>query len=287
MFEVVYQFDPTGRHAAPPPLDAANARRRLEDGNRQFAVDLDPRGSASPSRRIVRVDADDLGLPTADGLVPAQEPFAAVLGCADARVPTEMIFGQGCNDLFVVRVAGNVLGSECLGSLDFALNNLGSHLKLVVIVGHTRCGAVTAAVDSFLDPAQYLAFAPSHSLRAVVDRLLVPVRAAAMAIERCWGPPATAKPGYRDALIETSVSLNAAFAAATLRQEFREQFALNRSVTYGVYDLLTRRVGLPLAVPGEGRFSPGLVEPPADLDGFNQLAIAIATAPIVSELLAS
>ena len=58
-----------------------------------------------------------------------QEPFAAVLGCADARVPVEIVFGQGFNDLFVVRVAGNVLGDECLGSLDFAVSNLAAGLK--------------------------------------------------------------------------------------------------------------------------------------------------------------
>ncbi|MDB5309509.1 MAG: hypothetical protein JWO38_3711 [Gemmataceae bacterium] len=283
-FEIVYRFDPTGRHTPDPPADPAAARHRLEAGNHEFAVLLDPR-TAGETRRVVRFDADDLGLPGEDGSAPAQQPFAAVLGCADARVPTEMVFGQGCNDLFVVRVAGNVLGSECLGSLDYALANLGAHLKLVVVLGHSRCGAVTAAVDSFLDPARYLAFAPSHPLRAVVDRLLVPVRAAHLAVEATWGVAAAMKPGYRRALIEVAVGLNAALTAATLRQEFRDQLGPGLEIVYGVYDLLTRQVGVPVGVPGESRFTPGLVSPPTDLTGFDHLGIAIATSPPVRDLL--
>ncbi|HEY2909730.1 MAG TPA: carbonic anhydrase [Gemmataceae bacterium] len=285
MFEVVYQFDPTGCFTLPPPGDSKEARQRLDDGNRQFAVDLDPRGQGEHHRRVIRVNVDALGLPTPDGQAPQQQPFAAILGCADARVPVEMLFGQGCNDIFVVRVAGNVLGSECLGSLDYALTNLGTRLKTVVVLGHTRCGAVTAAVDSFLNPTQYLAFSPSHPQRAIVDRLLVPTRAASMALERGWGTGAVKKPGYRDALIATTVTLNAAFTAASLRQEFRDYLGGEREVVYGIYDLLTRRVGIPLGVPGESNFTSGLVAPPADLASFDQLGIALATAPAVRELL--
>lgn len=285
MFEVVYQFDPTGRFTLPPPINSKEARQRLDAGNRQFAVDLDPRGNDQPHRRVIHVNVDALGLPTPDGQAPLQQPFAAILGCADARVPVEMLFGQGCNDIFVVRVAGNVLGSECLGSLDYALTNLGERLKTVVVLGHTRCGAVTAAVDSFLNPSQYLAFSPSHPLRAIVDRLLVPTRAASMAIERGWGTSAAKRPGYREVLIATTVTLNAAFTAASLRQEFRDYLGNERDVVYGVYDLLTRRVGIPLGIPGESDFTAGLVSPPADLDAFDQLGIALATAPGIRELL--
>lgn len=284
MFELVYRFDPTGRHTPDPPADPAEARRRLEDGNREFAVDQDPR-AAEPARRVLHVDADDLGLPTADGKAPAQQPFAAVLGCSDARAPVEVVFGQGCNRLFVVRVAGNVLGSECLGSLDYAVSNLGDGLKLVVVLGHSRCGAVSAAVDSFLDPAHYLGFAPSHPLRAVVDRLMVPVRAAHQAVGRAWGHAAHDRPGYRDALIGVAVGLNAALTAATVRQELREHLGPDREVVYGVYDLVTRRVGVPIGIPGDARFSPGLADPPADLSGFDQLGVAMATSPAVRELL--
>ena len=91
----------------------------------------------------------------AQGEMPKQAPFAVVVGCSDARVPTEMIFGQGFNDLFVIRVAGNVLGDECLGSIDFALNALSDSVKVVVMLGHSGCGAVTGAVDAYLQPFKF------------------------------------------------------------------------------------------------------------------------------------
>ena len=115
------------------------ARHRLDEGNAKFADLL-----AGPADGQVVV-YDDLWAPPDPTDALAQRPFAAVLGCSDARVPIEMVFGQAFNDLFVVRVAGNVLGSECLGSLDYALSNLGESIKLVVVLGHSRCGAVTAA----------------------------------------------------------------------------------------------------------------------------------------------
>ena len=87
------------------------------------------------------------------------------------RVPIELIFNEGPNDLFVVRVAGNGLGSEVLGSLKDAVEHLGGSLKIVVILGHSGCGAVSAAVDVFLEPKRYLSLATSHSLRGILDRL--------------------------------------------------------------------------------------------------------------------
>ena len=79
-----------------------------------------------------------------------------VVGCSDARVPTEMLFGQGFNDLFVIRVAGNVLGDVCMGSVDFALNALSESVRVVVMLGHSGCGAVTGAVDAYLRPREVL-----------------------------------------------------------------------------------------------------------------------------------
>ena len=102
-----------------------------------------------------------------------------MLGCSDARVPIELIFDQSPNDLFVVRVAGNVLGVECLGSIDYAVANLGKSLKLVVVLGHTTCGAVSAAVDSYLAPKNYAEIAFTHALRSLVDRIQTAVRGAA------------------------------------------------------------------------------------------------------------
>ena len=83
-------------------------------------------------------------MPTCDA------PFAVVVGCSDARVPTEMIFGQGFNDLFVIRVAGNVLGDVCLGSIDFAVNALSESVKVVVMLGHSGTGQCDSSSALFI-----------------------------------------------------------------------------------------------------------------------------------------
>ncbi|MGL4420605.1 MAG: carbonic anhydrase, partial [Gemmataceae bacterium] len=200
MFDLIYRFDPKKRLPDDSPRTPEEARERLENGNRFFAsADSMPLNAAAGTipERVIYVDANHLGLPDADGNAPKQRPFAAILGCADARVPVEMIFNQACNDLFVVRVAGNVLGTECLGSLDFALANLGESIKVVVVLGHRHCGAVVGAVDAFIDPAAYLRNAFSHSLRAVVDRIFVATRAAHKALEEVYTQEVEKRPGYR------------------------------------------------------------------------------------------
>ncbi len=281
MFDLIYRFDPAGRHTLPPPADPAEALRRLEDGNRQFARFLDPGSPSGEAPHVFWLDGDALGT---GGAAPTQRPFAAVLGCSDARVPTEMVFHQGANDLFVVRVAGNVLGAECLGSLDYAVMNLGEGLKLLVVLGHSGCGAVTAAADAFIDPTRYLEVAATHPLRAVVDRILVAVRAAHRALELAYTQQVEEEPGYRAALIETAVALNAALTAASLQQEFRDRLGPARQVVYGVYDLASRRVKLPLEP--ESNLAIRLASPPAGAAAFDQLGLLIAGSGRVKELLA-
>src|SRR5262249_10138853 len=146
----------------------------------------------------------DIGIAAERG-GPKQRPFAVVLGCSDARVPIELIFDRACNELFVVRVAGNVLGQEQLGSIDYAVDNLGQNLKLLVALGHSGCGAVTAAVDAFLRPTEYLGLLSSHHVRAIVNSLFPAVRGAAQALTVQWGEDVVKKPGYRAALIESGV----------------------------------------------------------------------------------
>src|SRR5262249_54001276 len=154
--------------ARPRPADSAAAVHRLAAGNREFAALLDEGARQNVrAQRIVPVDAYDLGLALGRGKSPDQHPFAAILGCSDARVPLELIFGEGPNDVFVVRVAGNILGTEVLGSLKYAIEHLSGSLKLIVVLGHSGCGAVTTAVDVFLNPAQYLPLATKHSLRSI------------------------------------------------------------------------------------------------------------------------
>ena len=97
-----------------------------------------------------------------------------------------------------------------LGSLRYAVEHLGDSLKLVVVLGHSGCGAVSAAVDVFLNPGGYLSFVDRHSLREVLDRLLMVVRASARKLEAAFGPRVSQRKGYRHALIEASIVTNAA-----------------------------------------------------------------------------
>lgn len=275
MFDLVYRFDPAGRHTSNTPTTPEAAIDRLDAGNREFAKLLRPPTGDSAVRRVeLRFDADDLGLPRADGSLPTQSPFAAVLACSDARVPTEMIFGQAVNDLFVVRVAGNVLGDECLGSLDYALSALGADLKLVVVLGHSRCGAVTAAVDAFLHPSRYLDVAASQPLRAVVNRVYAAVRAAHASLVTVYGRGVEDRPGFRTALLDTAVPLNAAMSAATIRDELAGHLGPHRKVVYGMYDLHTKRINLTL--DPDDRVAIRLAEPPTDPKGFEHLGLLIA-----------
>ena len=144
MFELVYRFDPADRVCRPAPRNSDEARELLVRGNRDF-VEMTSTGLTDRKTRVVSFDPHDFGWGLAEGDVPLQAPFAAVLGCSDARVPTEMIFNQGCNELFVIRVAGNVLGNECLGSLRFAVHAFPSSLKLLVVLAHDRCGEIGRA----------------------------------------------------------------------------------------------------------------------------------------------
>ena len=120
--EITYRYETGETHARPRPADSDAALLRLDEGNRAFAALFEGlTDHDSPARRIVPVDPRDLGLLAGDAGAARQRPFAAVLGCADARVPIELVFNEGPNDLFVVRVAGNGLGPEVLGSLKYAV----------------------------------------------------------------------------------------------------------------------------------------------------------------------
>lgn len=98
-------------------------------------------------------------------LVKDQDPLAIILGCSDARVPVEIVFDQGLGDLFVIRVAGNVVAPSQIGSIEFAAEKFGT--QLVVVLGHSHCGAVTACVEALINPAQFY----SPNLQSIVDRI--------------------------------------------------------------------------------------------------------------------
>jgi carbonic anhydrase len=280
VYDVIFRFDPAASVRRQPPADAAEAWRRLEEGNATFArLPTDARSGS----HVVYVAPEDLGVCPAGG-TPTQQPFAAVLGCSDARVPIELIFDRSCNELFVVRVAGNILGLEQLGSIDYALEHLGRHLKLLVVLGHSQCGAVSAAVDAFLKPGDYLGLVSSHPLRALVNSLFPPVRGAAVLLAGVWGDDIVKRPGYRAALIETAVTINAALKATILQQGFPDPSA-DRRVVFGVYDLRSRRVRVPRPFPDGGEDDTRLVEAPPGREEFRQFGVQVAGSPLVRRLL--
>jgi carbonic anhydrase len=116
-------------------------------------------------------------------------------------------------------VAGNTLGDDVRGSLKDALEHLGISLELIVVLGHSQCGAVTEAVDVFLDPSGDPGPIAKHSIRGLIDRQQAVVQASARRMESMFGPDVAQRPGYRDALIEVAVASNAALAAHTLQRE--------------------------------------------------------------------
>lgn len=134
-------------------MDANRALEQLREGNRRFAGSetVGERARVSRARRVE--------------LTAGQSPFAVVLGCSDSRVPAELVFDQGLGDLFVIRVAGNIAAPTQIGSVEFAVEVLGA--RLVVVLGHSGCGAVSAAVETIRSGD------PGHSphLRAIVDRI--------------------------------------------------------------------------------------------------------------------
>lgn len=281
--EITYRYDGTDATARPRPPDAEAARARLEGGSRSIEALLDSlTEGAGVAQRVIPVDPQDLGLsPTTDG-APRQRPYAAVLGCSDARVPIELIFNEGPNDLFVVRVAGNGLGSEVLGSLKYAVDHLGESLKLLLVLGHSGCGAVAAAVDAFLDPQTYLAVTAKFGLRSILDRLLIVVNAAAMRMTEAFGPEVAGRPGYRAALIEVAVVSNAALAAYTLQQEIGSAAGNGLRAAYGVYLLKARQVWAPRAGSSD---CAGLAYPPADLAAFGDFGDAVLRTERITRLL--
>jgi carbonic anhydrase len=133
-------------------MTASEALERLREGNRRFVA----RQSAGNDLTIAAPSAD---------LVTGQEPFAIILGCSDSRVPAELVFDQGFGDLFVIRVAGNIVAPSQVGSVEFAAAKF--RTRLVVVLGHSQCGAVTAALDEL----QGRESTQSRNLRSIVDRV--------------------------------------------------------------------------------------------------------------------
>ena len=249
IIEYIYRFDPNNPASKKVPPDAQVAKHNLERGNRTFSRFMASCRSGVATKEealhVINCNVTEVGMLRRQSGIPQQSPFAVVVGCSDARVPTEMLFGQGFNDLFVIRVAGNVLGDVCQGSIDFALNALSESVKVIVVLGHSMCGGVSGAVDSYLRPLKFWSKSTSHSLRAILEKIFVAVRDGANAIEEVWGREAKEMPGYREALIETAVCLNAAQTAFDLRHQVELVGRWEVEVLYGVYNLRNHQVCMP------------------------------------------
>ena len=282
MLKALHCFDASPESA---PETSERARRLLVQGNCAFAN----KNAATPQiKHALGAHPGSLrvSLGHSNGIAPLQTPFAAILGCADARVPPELLFSKGSNELFVVRVAGNVLGQECLGSLHYAVSHFSTTLKLIVVLAHANCGAVTEAVEVYLQPSKYLDIATDYSVRSIEDHILLAVRVAAISLESLYGATATKQPGSRAALLEVAIVLNAALSAYRLRQEFQNRFP-DLGVVFGAYDLISGHVRLPLSLPGQlSEEEKGLFAPPEDAAGFRQIALRICKGQLVRSLMA-
>lgn len=133
-------------------IPADDALERLRQGNRRFVACLEGSGGGAKTSPQPELILD-------------QEPFAIILGCSDSRVPAEIVFDQGLGDLFVIRVAGNIVAPSQIGSVEFAAAQFGT--RLVVVMGHTRCGAILATIEQLRQPTE----SQSPNLRTIVDRV--------------------------------------------------------------------------------------------------------------------
>jgi len=169
---------------------AQEALDRLRAGNRRFAAGARGPGALRDGARRAEIVAQ-------------QAPFAIVLGCSDSRVPAEIVFDQGLGDLFVIRVAGNIVAPSLVGSVEFAAERFGT--RLVVVLGHTRCGAILATMEALQRPNR-----PSSSnLLSIVDRVSPSVRPLLDA----------SGPGDPDTVAAHAVRANVSASAAHLRSD--------------------------------------------------------------------
>jgi carbonic anhydrase len=139
---------PSGKSMIP----AREALQRLREGNRRFVDDTRSSESLISPRRRAELTA-------------GQEPFAAILGCSDSRVPVEIIFDQGLGDLFVIRVAGNIVAPSQIGSVEFVAERFKT--RLVVVLGHSSCGVIQATIEQLTGPTERR----SRNVHSIVNRV--------------------------------------------------------------------------------------------------------------------
>jgi len=208
-------------------ISAQEALERLREGNHRFVMDVRRRDTPTGQTRRRELAA-------------GQEPFAVILGCSDSRVPAEIVFDQGLGDLFVIRVAGNIVAPSQVGSVEFAAERFGT--RLVVVLGHTECGAILATLEELGRPSE----GQSRNLRSIVDRIRPSVEALL----------ATEFGDHADALVRKAVRANIRVSADHLRHgsEVLEQSIQKDGllIVGAEYSLETGVVDFFDGVPGAG-----------------------------------
>lgn len=177
----------------PAPVSAEQALKRLREGNARFC------------QNVRSLDVT-IGPAARTALVAGQHPFAIILSCSDSRVPSELVFDQGLGDLFVIRVAGNVVAPSLVGSVEFAAATFGT--RLVVVMGHSTCGAIKATLDF----VQHQVGAPSENIHDLLDRC----RPAVESVVQAAGPGVD-----KDRLLHEAVRANVRQSCAHLRHGSR------------------------------------------------------------------
>lgn len=176
-------------------VSADEALQRLMDGNKRFVAN-----------EMTSAKQSDTAARTA--LARSQKPYAIILSCSDSRLPPEIIFDKGLGEIFVVRVAGNIPDPVVLGSIEYAAEHLGS--PLVMVLGHERCGAVTATVDA--------KGKPEGNIGALVKTIAPAIKNAAKECEACKGQ-ANCKESKKEEYIECAINANAKSVAASLTKK--------------------------------------------------------------------
>ncbi|MDX1589263.1 MAG: carbonic anhydrase [Oleiphilaceae bacterium] len=198
-------------------LTGPHALQRLKEGNQRYR--------AGEHNRVAMADQA-----SRRATMDWQEPFAVILGCSDSRVPAELVFDQGVGDLFVIRVAGNVVAPSQIGSVEFAVAEFGT--PLVVVMGHSRCGAVRATLRELRQPTDLR----SHNLQSIVDRIRPSIE----------GLLKTNLKDQPDALLKEAVSANVRASVGQLTHGSKileEMIMANRlSVVGAEYSLDTGKV---------------------------------------------
>jgi len=207
-------------------ISAQQALERLQEGNRRFVSDLP-------------IQCIQTGQQRRSSFLDSQQPFAIILGCSDSRVPAELVFDQGLGDLFVIRVAGNIVAPSQVGSVEFAAERFGT--RLVVVLGHSMCGAILATIEQMGQPEDV----QSANLRAIVDR----VKPAVAPLMR------TPLQHAHEALVEEAVRANIRASAEHLRHgsEILEHLIQNEglAVVGAEYSLETGVVDFFDGLPGD------------------------------------